>query len=75
MGTLKASKNQDLLGGDTKNAQAKGNHKGKEKKNTNFKHKDKKNPSEWASGSKKDKHKKFDKAKCSYFKKGNHIIL
>ena len=34
--------------------------------------KDKQNPSEEASGSKKDKHKKFGKAKCSYCKRGNH---
>ena len=72
MGALKASKKHALLAGVTKNAQAKGKHKGKEKKNNDFNPKDKKNPSEGASGSKKDKHKKFYKAECSYYKRGSH---
>ena len=37
MGSLKACKNHVLLAGETKNAQAKGKHKGKEKKNIEFK--------------------------------------
>ena len=72
MGVVKASKNQSLLARETKNVHEKGNEKGKEKKNIDFKPKDKKNPLEGASGSKKDKHKNFDKAKCSYCKRGNH---
>ena len=72
MGALKASNNQSLLDGKTNNAQAKGKKKGKENTNNDFNPKDKKNPSEGASGSKKDKHKKFDKAKFSYCKRGNH---
>ena len=72
MGGLRASKNQDLVYGETNNAQENGKNKGKEKKNIDFKPKDKKNISEGASSSKKDKHKKLDKAKCSYCKRGNH---
>ena len=41
MGFVKDSKNQDLLARETKNAKEKGNQKGKEKKNTNFKRKEK----------------------------------
>ena len=41
MGALKASKNQALLAGETKNAQTRGKHKGKEKKDIVFKPKDK----------------------------------
>ena len=73
MGDLKASNNQALLTEETKNAQAKGKQKGKEKKNIDFKPKDKQNPSEGAFDSKKDKCKKFDKAKCSYYKRGYHV--
>ena len=73
MGDLKASNNQALLTEETKNAQAKGKQKGKEKKNIDFKPKDKNKPSKGASGSKKYKHKKFGKAKCSYCKRGNHL--
>ena len=73
MGALKSSKNHTLLYWETKNAQAKGKHKGKERKNIKFNTKDKHNPLEGSSGSKKDKHNKFDKDKCSYCKRGNHI--
>ena len=72
MGDLKALKNQALLDGETKNAQEKGKQKGNEKKSIDFNPKEKQNPSKGAFGSKKDKHKKFDKAKCSYCKRGNH---
>ena len=71
-GGLRASKNQDLVDGETNNAQEKGKNKGKDKNNIDFNPKDKQNHSEGALGSKKDKHKKFDKAKCSYCKRGNH---
>ena len=66
MGALKASKNQALLDGDTKNAQYKGRQNWKDKKNTEIKPKEKQNPSDWASGSKKDKHKRFENTKCMY---------
>ena len=48
-----------MLDGETNNAQEKGKNKGKEKKNIDFNPREKKNPSEGALGSKKDK------AKCS----------
>ena len=73
MGALKASKNQALLARDTKNVQAKENHRGKNKKNSNLKPKEKKNPSKGYFDSKKDKNKKCDKAKCSYCKRGFHL--
>ena len=73
MGALKASKNQALLDGETKNAQEKGKQKGKEKKKSDFKPKEKKNPSKGAFVSKKHKHKNFDKSKCSYCKRGFHL--
>ena len=72
MEALKSSKNQALLDGETKNAQAKGRQKGKYKKNTETKPKEKRNPSYGASGSKKDKHKRFENTKCLYCKRGNH---
>ena len=72
MGSLIASKNQSLLVGETKNAQAKGKQRGKEKKNTDTMPKEKENPLEGSLGSKKDKHKNFNKVKCSYYKRGNH---
>ena len=72
MGVVKASKNQALLVGETKNVKAKGKQKGKEKRSTNFKLKHKHNPSEGSAGSNKDKHKNFGKAKWSYCKRGNH---
>ena len=46
--------------------------KGKDKRNTKLEPKEEFDPSDEASGSKKDKHQRFDKGKCSYFKKGNH---
>ena len=55
MGALKASKNQALLARETKNAQAKERQKGTNKKNIETKPKEKQNPSNGASGSKKDK--------------------
>ena len=48
MGALKASKNHGLLARETKNAQAKGKKKGKEKNNIDLKPKDICNPSEGA---------------------------
>ena len=61
-----------MLDWETNNAQEKGKNKLKEKKNIDFNPKDKQNPSEGDSGFKKDKQKKFDKAKCSYCKRGIH---
>ena len=55
MGSLKASKNQALLDGERKNAQAKGKQKGKDKNNSDIKPKEKWNLLEGASGYKKDK--------------------
>ena len=72
MESLKAFKNHALLARETKNSQAKGKKKGKENTNNDFNPKDKKNPSEGASGSKKENNKNFDKAKFSYWKIGNH---
>ena len=73
MGSLRASKNKYLLVEETMNAQARRNHKGKDKRNTKFEHKEEFDPIDEASISKKDKHHRFDKGKCSYYKKGNHI--
>ena len=70
MGALKASKNQDLLAGETKNAQAKVKNKGKEKKNTDFKPKEKQNPSEGASGSKKTSTKSLTRLSCHIAREG-----
>ena len=72
MGSLKASKNQDLLVRENNTAQDKGRKKGKEKKNTETKPKEKQNPSDGAFVYKKDKHKSFEKTKCLYCKRGNH---
>ena len=66
MGVLKSSKNNDLLVGDSKNAQEKWNQRGKEKKNIDFKPKEKKNPLVGSSVSKNNKNKKFEKDKFSY---------
>ena len=63
MGAVKVSKNQALLARETKKDQVKGKKKGKEKKNIDFKPKDKKNPSEGASSSKKDKQNNFENSK------------
>ena len=73
MGSLRASPNQALLVGETKNAQARRKQKGKEKRNTEFEPKEEFDPAIEATGSKKDKHQRFDKGKCSYCKKRNHI--
>ena len=72
MGALNASKNQYLLVGETKNAQARRKHKRKDKRNTEFKPKEEFDPTDEASDSKNEKHQRFDKVKCSYCKKGNH---
>ena len=72
MGALRASPNQALLASETRNAQARSTQKGKEKINTEFEPKDEFDPSNEASGSRRDKHQRYDKGKCSYFKKGNH---
>ena len=61
MGALGASPNQALLVGETKNAQIRRKHKGKEKRNTEFEPKEEFDPSDEASSSKKDKHQRFDK--------------
>ena len=70
--SLKPSKNQALLDGETKNVQEKGKQKGKDKKKTERKPKEKKNPSNGALGSKKDKKKRFEETKCPYCKRGDH---
>ena len=69
MGALRASPNQTLLAGETRNAQARRKQKGKEERNTEFEPKDGFDPSDEASCSRKDKHQK---GKCSYCKKRNH---
>ena len=75
MGDLRASPNQALLADETKNAQARRKHKCKEKRNTEFEPKEEFDPTDEASISKKDKHQRFDKGKCSYYKKGNSIEI
>ena len=72
MGALRASPNQALLAGETRNAQGRRKQKGKQKRNIEFEPKDKFDPSDEASGSGKDKHQRSDKGKCSYCKKGIH---
>ena len=72
MGALRAFPNQALLAGEIRNAQARRKQKGKEKINTKFEPKDEFDPSDEAYGSKKEKHQRSDKGKCSYCKKGNH---
>ena len=72
MGYLKASLNQALLASETKNVQARRNQKGKEQRNIKLEAKEEFDQSNGASSSKKDKHNRFDKGKCSYCKKGNH---
>ena len=47
--------------------------KGKDKRNTKSKPKEEFDPLDEASSSKKDKHQRFDKAKCFYYNKENHI--
>ena len=56
MGPLKSSPSQALLAGETKNAQARRKHKGKEKRNTEFEPKEEFDPTDESSSSKKDKH-------------------
>ena len=68
MGALRASPTQALLVGETRRK-----HKGKEKRNTEFEPKEEFDPSDEASGSRKDKHQKYEKGKYSYCKRGNHI--
>ena len=72
MGALRDSKYQALLVGETKNVKEKGKQKGKDKRNNKFEPKEEFDPSDGATGSKKDKYQRFDKGKCSYCKKGNH---
>ena len=72
MGFIKASTNQAILDGETRNAQARRKQKGKEKRKTKFEPTEEFDPTDEASGSKKDKHQRFGKGKCSYCKKGNH---
>ena len=55
MGALQASKNWDLLAGESKNVQAKGKYKGKDNINSKFEPMKKLNPSYVALSSKKDK--------------------
>ena len=71
MGALRASPNQALLAGETRNAQSRRKQKGKEKRNTEFEPKYEFDPSDDAPVSSKDKHQRYDKGKCSYCKKGN----
>ena len=71
-GTLRSSTNQALLASETKNAQARRKQKGKENWNTKFEPKEEFDPTDESSDSKKEKHYRFDKGKCSYCKKGNH---
>ena len=73
MGALSASKNKSLLARETKNAQERRKPKGRDKRNTEFELEDELYPSNESSGSKKEKHQRFDKGKCSCCKKGNHI--
>ena len=72
MESLKSSKYLSLLARETKNAQAKGKEKGKDKRNTEFYPKDELVPSDGSLGSKKDKKKRFENTKCCYCKKENH---
>ena len=72
MGVLNASKNQALLVGDSGKEKSKWKQKGKENKNVDSNSKENHIPSYVASGSKKNKNKKFDKSKWSYCMKGFH---
>ena len=72
MGALRASPNQALLAGETRNAQARRKQKAKEKRNIEFEPKDEFDPLDEASCSRKEKHQRFDKGKFSHCKKGNH---
>ena len=72
MGAFRASPNQALLVGETRNVQARRKQKGKEKRNTKFEPKDEFDPLDEALGSRKEKYQRSDKGKCSYCKKGNH---
>ena len=72
MGALKATKDLSILAEETNDAQVKGRHKGKDKKNIETKPQENQNPSDGASGSKKDKQKRFKKTKFPYIKRGNH---
>ena len=63
MVALRASPNQDLLDGETKNVQVRRKKKGKEKMNTKFKLKEYFDPSDEALGSRKYKHQRFEKDK------------
>ena len=65
MGALRASTNQALLVGETKNAQERRKQKGKEKKNIEFKPKEYFDLVDEVLGYKKDKHQRFDKGKHS----------
>ena len=65
MEALRASPNQALLAGETRNAQVKRKQKGKYKRNIEFEPKEEFDPSDGASCSKKDKHQRFEKGKCS----------
>ena len=66
MGVLNTSKDQALLAREFGNAQDKWKKKGKDNKKDDSNSKDKHKPSDGASGSKKHKNKKFEKAQCSY---------
>ena len=72
MGALRASPNQSLLAGETRDAQERRKQKGKEKKNIEFEPKYEFDPSNEASRSRKDKHQRSEKGNCFYCKKGNH---
>ena len=70
MGVIQTSRNQALLVGDSKNAQARGKHKGRETKNIDSKPKENKKYFDGASGSKKKK--KFKNTRCTYYMRGFH---
>ena len=72
MGDLRASPNKSLLAGQTRNSQARRKQKSKYKRNIEFEPKYEFDPSYEASSSRKHKHHRPDKGKCSYCKKGNH---
>ena len=74
MWSLRASPNQALLDGETKNVEARRKKKGKEKRNTECKPKEDYDQANEASRSKKDKNQSFDKGKWFDCKKGNHTM-
>ena len=72
MRALISSSNKDILVGEVRNVQARMTKKGKIKRNDEFEPKYEFNLSNESPGSRKDKHQRSEKDKCSYCKKGNH---